>query len=139
MRIYSKKTFALGPGAIRNSDSIDLFITKPLTFQDLPDKYTKDKTFIRAVRCHDIEIIDNGVTEKGVDGTSAPIVDKPVEEVKTEEVKKVDENEFYNELKAMNREETLKVASEKGIAVEDGEELKKIKSKIMKAFKEENV
>ena len=50
MRIFSKKRFAIGPGAIRGTDKIELFVTNPGTFQDMPEKYKDDATFKLAVK-----------------------------------------------------------------------------------------
>ena len=57
IRIFSKRAFAIGPGASRDG-SVDSFITVPNAIQDMPDKYENDKTFRHAVECGDIQIMN---------------------------------------------------------------------------------
>ena len=40
IRIFSKKAFAFGPGAVQGSDVIENFVTVPGTFQDMPEPET---------------------------------------------------------------------------------------------------
>ena len=129
IRIYSKKAFAIGPGAQRGSSEIESFITIPMAFQDMPEKYTTDPTFKLAVRAGDITVINSSVVEKVVDGTEAEIDDQ---------AKATTEEEFYALLKGMNEEDTIKEAEKFGLEKENGEQLKKFKSRIMKAYKEAN-
>lgn len=78
MRIFSKKRFAIGPGAIRGTDKIELFVTNPGTFQDMPEKYKDDATFKLAVKAGEIEVIDRAPR-----ATGASLEDKKDEVVET--------------------------------------------------------
>ena len=129
IRIYSKKAFAIGPGAQRGSTEIESFITIPMAFQDMPDKYVNDPTFKLAVKSGDITVINSSAVEKVTEGTKAEIDDQ---------AKATTEEEFYALLKGMNEEDTIKEADKLGLEREDGEQLKKFKSRIMKAYKEAN-
>lgn len=129
VRIYSKKAFAIGPGAQRGSTEIESFITIPMSFQDMPDKYINDPTFKLAVKAGDITVINSSAVEKVTEGTKAEIDDQ---------AKATTEEEFYALLKGMNEEDTIKEADKLGLEREDGEQLKKFKSRIMKAYKEAN-
>lgn len=129
IRIYSKKAFAIGPGAQRGSTEIESFITIPMSFQDMPDKYINDPTFKLAVKAGDITVINSSAVEKVTEGTKAEIDDQS---------KATTEEEFYALLKGMNEEDTIKEADKLGLEREDGEQLKKFKSRIMKAYKEAN-
>lgn len=129
IRIYSKKAFAIGPGAQRGSTEIESFITIPMSFQDMPDKYINDPTFKLAVKSGDITVINSSAVEKVTEGTKAEIDDQ---------AKATTEEEFYALLKGMNEEDTIKEADKLGLEREDGEQLKKFKSRIMKAYKEAN-
>ena len=96
IRIYSKKAFSIGPGANRVDGSVENFITTPLAFQDMPEKYKDDPTFKLAVSCGDITVI-----EKKAAVPSAAIVEPKKEEDKEEEVRETDYpvEKFYEELR----------------------------------------
>ena len=91
IRIYSKKAFSIGPGANRVDGSVENFVTTPMAFQDMPEKYKDDPTFKLAVSCGDITVI-----EKKAAVPSAAIVEPKKEEVK-EEVPETDDpvEKFY--------------------------------------------
>lgn len=131
IRIYSKAAFAFGPGAQQGTDVIDSFVTVPGSFQDMPEKYTQDPTFKRAVQFHEVEIIEkktfiqenkaeNEVTVE--DGNKDDTVVDPVEK-------------FYEELKGMNKEQTAEIAKKYGAEFVEGDALKMNKKRVMEAYK----
>lgn len=129
MKIFSKKAFAIGEGAKRNSDIIDLFVTVPLSFQEMPDKYKDDPTFKLAVSSGDITIV-NGDEEKVKAIENGEFKDEPEETPVMSEVEA-----FYEELKAMNREDTMKLVEKYNVVVNNGDKLGQIKKRIFEAYK----
>lgn len=130
MRIFSKKAFAIGPGAQKGLDTVELFVTVPKAFQDMPDKYVDDPTFKLAVSSGDIIVADANNTEKKI--VDAEFSDVPQETAKDKiEV-------FYEELKAKNREETLKLADEYSVKYSDDDKLSNIKKRVFEAYKLNN-
>lgn len=130
MRIFSKKAFAIGPGAQKGLDTVELFVTVPKAFQDMPDKYADDPTFKLAVSFGDIIVADANNTEK-------KIVDAEFSDVPQETVKDKIEL-FYEELKAKNREETLKLADEYSVKYSDDDKLGNIKKRVFEVYKLNN-
>ncbi len=129
MKIFSKKAFAIGEGAKRNSDIIDLFVTVPLSFQEMPDKYADDPTFKLAVAAGEITIV-NGNEEKVKAIENGEFADVP------EEVPVMSETEaFYEELKGMNREETLTLAEKYNVTFNNNDKLGQIKKRVFEAYK----
>lgn len=126
MRIFSKKAFAIGPGAQRGSDEINSFITVPGAFQDMPDGYKNDPTFLLAVKAGDITIVDSKATEKMVQEQKTEINDKA-------EMTRV--QAFYEELKVMKGDELEKMAEKLGVEHKDNETVKNFKKRIMEAYK----
>lgn len=133
IRIYSKAAFAFGPGAQQGTDVIDSFVTVPGAFQDMPEKYTQDPTFKRAVQFHEVEIIEKKTFVQA-------------QQVKAEvETTAKDENEddtvvdpvekFYEELKGMNKEQTAELAKKYGAEFVEGDALKMNKKRVMEAYK----
>lgn len=133
IRIYSKAAFAFGPGAQQGTDVIDNFVTVPGAFQDMPEKYTQDPTFKRAVQFHEVEIIEKKAFVQS-------------QQVKAEvETTAKDENEddtavdpvekFYEELKGMNKEQTAELAKKYGAEFVEGDALKMNKKRVMEAYK----
>ena len=133
IRIYSKAAFAFGPGAQQGTDVIDSFVTVPGAFQDMPEKYTQDPTFKRAVQFHEVEIIEKKTFVQA-------------QHVKSEvETETKDENEddtavdpvekFYEELKGMNKEQTAELAKKYGAEFVEGDALKMNKKRVMEAYK----
>lgn len=129
MKIFSKKAFAIGEGAKRNSDIIDLFVTVPLSFQEMPDKYKDDPTFKLAVSSGDITIV-NGNEEKVKAIENGEFKDEPEEAPVMSEVEA-----FYEELKGMNRDDTMKLVEKYNVVVNDGDKLGQIKKRIFEAYK----
>ena len=133
IRIYSKAAFAFGPGAQQGTDVIDSFVTVPGAFQDMPEKYSQDPTFKRAVQFHEVEIIEKKTFVQA-------------QQVKAEvETTAKDENEddttvdpvekFYEELKGMNKEQTAELAKKYGAEFVEGDALKMNKKRVMEAYK----
>ena len=128
IRIFSKKAFAIGPGAQRGTSEIDSFVTVPGAFQDMPDKYQDDPTFKLAVKSGDITIVDNAAVKHEFESEKheAVIDDKPHES---------ELEAFYEELKVMNREDTIKTAEKFNLEMNDNEKLGQFKKRIIEAYK----
>ena len=131
IRIYSKAAFAFGPGAQQGTDVIDSFVTVPGAFQDMPEKYTQDPTFKRAVQFHEVEIIEKKVFVQAnkVEGETT------VEDEKTDGDAVDPVEKFYEELKGMNKEQTAELAKKYGAEFVEGDALKMNKKRVMEAYK----
>ena len=133
IRIYSKAAFAFGPGAQQGTDVIDSFVTVPGAFQDMPEKYTQDPTFKRAVQFHEVEIIEKKTfvqaqqTKAEVENTAK---DENEDDTAVDPVEK-----FYEELKGMNKEQTEELAKKYGAEFVEGDALKMNKKRVMEAYK----
>lgn len=128
IRIFSKRAFAIGPGASRDG-SVDSFITVPNAIQDMPDKYENDKTFRHAVECGDIQIMNAPVSV-----ASASVSDKTFDD--SENVSSVDPvEEFYESLKIKNKEEVKKLAEEYGAEYIETDKLSQNKKRVFEAYK----
>lgn len=133
IRIYSKAAFAFGPGAQQGTDVIDSFVTVPGAFQDMPEKYTHDPTFKRAVQFHEVEIIEKKAfvqaqqtkVEVETDAENGNKDDTAVDPVE----------KFYEELKGMNKEQTAEIAKKYGAEFVEGDALKMNKKRVMEAYK----
>ena len=131
IRIYSKKAFSIGPGANRVDGSVENFITTPMAFQDMPEKYKDDPTFKLAVSCGDITVI-----EKKAAVPSAAIVEPEKEEGK-EEVTETDDpvEKFYEELRGKKADEVKELAEKYGAEFIDGDKLSVNKKRVLEAYK----
>lgn len=130
IRIFSKRAFAIGPGASRDG-SIDSFITVPNAIQDMPDKYESNKTFRHAVECGDIQIMNAPVA---VAVASASVADKTFDD--SENVSSVDPvEEFYESLKIKNKDEVKKLAEEYGAEYIETDKLSQNKKRVFEAYK----
>lgn len=131
IRIYSKAAFAFGPGAQQGTDVIDSFVTVPGSFQDMPEKYTQDPTFKRAVQFHEVEIIEKKtfVQVNKAEGETT------VEDEKTDGDADDPVEKFYEELKGMNKEQTAELAKKYGAEFVEGDALKMNKKRVMEAYK----
>lgn len=128
IRIFSKRAFAIGPGASRDG-SVDSFITVPNAIQDMPDKYENDKTFRHAVECGDIQIMNASASV-----ASASVADKTFDD--PENVSSVDPvEEFYESLKIKNKEEVKKLAEEYGAEYIETDKLSQNKKRVFEAYK----
>lgn len=133
IRIYSKAAFAFGPGAQQGTDVIDSFVTVPGAFQDMPEKYTQDPTFKRAVQFHEVEIIEK---KAFVQAQQTKVEVETETENKNENDTVVDPVEkFYEELKGMNKEQTAELAKKYGAEFVEGDALKMNKKRVMEAYK----
>lgn len=133
IRIYSKAAFAFGPGAQQGTDVIDSFVTVPGSFQDMPEKYTQDPTFKRAVQFHEVEIIEK---KAFVQDQQTKVEVETETENKNEDDTVVDPVEkFYEELKGMNKEQTAELAKKYGAEFVEGDALKMNKKRVMEAYK----
>lgn len=133
IRIYSKAAFAFGPGAQQGTDVIDSFVTVPGAFQDMPEKYTQDPTFKRAVQFHEVEIIEK---KAFVQAQQTKVEVETENENKNEDDAAVDPVEkFYEELKGMNKEQTAELAKKYGAEFVEGDALKMNKKRVMEAYK----
>lgn len=133
IRIYSKAAFAFGPGAQQGTDVIDSFVTVPGAFQDMPEKYTQDPTFKRAVQFHEVEIIEK---KAFVQAQQTKVEVDTENENKNEDDAAVDPvKKFYEELKGMNKEQTAELAKKYGAEFVEGDALKMNKKRVMEAYK----
>ena len=132
IRIYSKKAFSIGPGANRTNGSVENFVTVPMSFQDMPEKYKDDPTFKLAVSCGDITVI-----EKKAAVPSATIVEPEKEEEKEEEVSETDDpvEKFYEELRGKKADEVKELAEQYGAEFIDGDKLSVNKKRVLEAYK----
>ena len=131
IRIYSKKAFSIGPGANRIDGSVENFITTPMAFQDMPEKYKDDPTFKLAVSCGDITVI-----EKKVAVPSSTIVEPENEKDEEDEATESDAVEkFYEELRGKKAEEVKELAEKYGAEFIDGDKLSVNKKRVLEAYK----
>ena len=131
IRIYSKKAFSIGPGANRIDGSVENFITTPMAFQDMPEKYKDDPTFKLAVSCGDITVI-----EKKVAVPSAAIIEPENEEDKEDEATESDAVEkFYEELRGKKAEEVKELAEKYGAEFIHSDKLSMNKKRVFEAYK----
>lgn len=128
IRIFSKKAFAFGPGAVQGSDVIENFVTVPGTFQDMPDKYQDDLTFKMAVKYKEVEIVQHEVQIH-----AASKVEETVAEAKSDSDDSVEK--FYEELKLKNKDEVKELADKYGAEFVDSDPLKINKKRVMEAYK----
>lgn len=130
IRIYSKAAFLIGPGAQHGSSEIISFVTVPGAFQDMPDTFKNDPTFLLAVKSGDITVITGNEVQREVEKN--PLAN-------ANEASPMDETEtFYNELKVLNREEAIKLAEKYGVSVDGAEKLSLVKKRIFEAYKVSN-
>ena len=131
IRIYSKKAFSIGPGANRIDGSVENFITTPMAFQDMPEKYKDDPTFKLAVSCGDITVIEKKATV-----SSASVVEPENEEDKEDEATESDAVEkFYEELRGKKAEEVKELAEKYGAEFIPSDKLSMNKKRVFEAYK----
>ena len=128
IRIYSKKAFSIGPGANRVDGSVENFITTPMAFQDMPEKYKDDPTFKLAVSCGDITVI-----EKKAAIPSDIIVEPENEEDEATESDAVEK--FYEELRGKKAEEVKELAEKYGAEFIPSDKLSMNKKRVFEAYK----
>ena len=128
IRIYSKKAFSIGPGANRIDGSVENFITTPMAFQDMPEKYKDDPTFKLAVSCGDITVIEKKATV-----SSASVVEPENEEDEATESDAVEK--FYEELRGKKAEEVKELAEKYGAEFIPDDKLSMNKKRVFEAYK----
>ena len=128
IRIYSKKAFSIGPGANRVDGSVENFITTPMAFQDMPEKYKDDPTFKLAVSCGDITVI-----EKKAAIPSDIIIEPENEEDEATESDAVEK--FYEELRGKKAEEVKELAEKYGAEFIPSDKLSMNKKRVFEAYK----
>lgn len=135
IRIFSKKSFAIGPGAQRGSSTVDIFQTVPLSFQDMPEKYENDPTFKLAVKAGDIVIV-NQQTVKAIEAAPDKVVDPSMdEEVETVEKSEEEIASYKESLKKMNTEEVKAEAEKYGAEFVEDDKLSANKKRVLEAYK----
>lgn len=131
IRIYSKKAFSIGPGANRIDGSVENFITTPMAFQDMPEKYKDDPTFKLAVSCGDITVI-----EKKAAIPSDIIIEPENEKDEEDEATESDAVEkFYEELRGKKAEEVKELAEKYGAEFIPSDKLSMNKKRVFEAYK----
>ena len=128
MRIFSKKSFALGEGVTKNNPDGVSIVTVPGTFQTIPDYLVNDPMFKAAKVEGSILVVNDKNDEAKAEATANE------GNVKDLNVKS-DAEKFYEELKAKDRDQTLEIAEQYGIKVAADTKLSKIKQMIMSAYK----
>ena len=131
IRIYSKKAFSIGPGANRIDGSVENFITTPMAFQDMPEKYKDDPTFKLAVSCGDITVIEKKATV-----SSASVIEPENEKDEEDEATESDAVEkFYEELRGKKAEEVKELAEKYGAEFIPDDKLSMNKKRVFEAYK----
>lgn len=128
IRIFSKRSFAIGPGAQQGNPEIESFVTVPGAFQDMPEKYVNDPTFKLAVKAGEITVINNTSVGKKLEN------DEQKAEV-NDQASMSELEAFYEELKVKNREDTIELGDKFGLEINDNEKLGAFKKRIMEAYK----
>lgn len=139
IRIYSKKAFAFGSGASRDGKEVDLFVTTPRAFQEMPEKYMTDETFKLAVICGDV-VVYNAAPH--ISATTIHSVEQAEETFDDEHSGDTEENdkeklisEFRENLKIANAEKVAELATEYGAEFVKTDALKINKKRVMEAYK----
>lgn len=136
IRIYSKKAFSIGPGANRTNGSVENFVTIPMAFQDMPEKYKDDPTFKLAVKCGDITVIEkkpqiqSAVVEQDESPVDGDINKNDSNDDAVDPVEK-----FYEELKGKKAEEVEQLAKKYGAEFIKGDKLSMNKKRVLEAYK----
>lgn len=128
MRIFSKKSFALGEGVTKNNPDGVSIVTVPGTFQTIPDYLVNDPMFKAAKAEGSILVVNDKNDEAKAEATASEGAVKDLNA-------KSDAEKFYEELKGKDREQTLEIAEQYGIKVAADTKLGKIKQMIMTAYK----
>ena len=128
MRIFSKKSFALGEGVTKNNPDGGSIVTVPGTFQTIPDYLVNDPMFKAAKAEGSILVVNDKNDEAKAEATASEGAVKDLNA-------KSDAEKFYEELTSKDREQTLEIAEQYGIKVAADTKLGKIKQMIMSAYK----
>lgn len=128
MKIYSKKAFAIGPGAQKGSTEVECFVTVPCAFQNMPEKYVNDPTFKLAVQCGDITVVGNRAQQVEIENEHP--------EAEVSHTAAMDEFEaFYEELKGMSKEDALKLGEKYNVSPKKDEKVGQFKKRLFEAYK----
>lgn len=122
IRIYSKKTFSIGPGATKDG-KVDEFITVPRAIQEIDEKYTEDATFKLAVKSGDIQIMQSPI--------EVPVYNNSNEK----EVVKDPVKTFYDSLKGKDSREIRELSSKYGAEFVEDDKLSANKKRVLEAYK----
>lgn len=136
IRIYSKKSFAIGPGASRGGTVDKQFITVPQAIQEMPEGLAKDPTFKLAVKAGDIIVMTKEVVSPAVANSVPDDVLDEIDKTNSEETgldAKV--KEFYNTLKTKNHAEVKELAEEYGAEFVESDKLSMNKKRVLEAYK----
>lgn len=131
MRIFSKKAFAIGPGAQQGTDEINSFITVPGAFQEMPDQYANDPTFKLAVKAGDITVVANSAQQAEIERHEADKGTGTQEDAPVQTPLQA----FYEELKMMKQDEVTALAEKYNVTPKNGEKLKELKKRVFEAYK----
>lgn len=130
IRIYSKKAFAIGPGAQQGNPVIDSFVTVPMAFQDMPEKYVGDTTFKAAVKAGDITVIEHKAVIPVNPVTPSVAPSAEVASNATDPV-----SEYYEKVKGMSKDEVKAECEKYKAEFVESDKLKDNKKRLMEAFK----
>ena len=139
MRIYSKQAFLIGPGYCKNGNTEEVFKTVPFSFQDMPDKFSEDKTFKAAVKAGLI-IPYNAAPVVNVGSVNTPTDEGKAEsepDASSSEHKEQLESieDFYTTLKTKAKEEVQKLADKYGAEFIKDDKLSENKKRVFEAYK----
>lgn len=126
IRIFSKKAFAIGPGAQQGNPEIESFVTVPGAFQDMPEKYQNDPTFKLAVKAGEITIITGSSVEKQMEDDEQ-VVDDQAHQTALEA--------FYEELKVMGKDDAIALGEKYELKPKNNEKMGQFKKRIFEAYK----
>lgn len=128
IRIYSKKAFAIGPGAQQGNPEVESFITVPGAFQDMPDKYRNDPTFKLAVKAGEITVINSVSVERQIEN------EHPVTEL-DDKAGQTSLQAFFEELKVMSRDAAFELGEKYDVKPLNNEKLGAYKKRVLEAYK----
>lgn len=126
IRIFSKKAFAIGPGAQQGNPEVESFITVPGAFQDMPEKYKNDPTYLLAVKAGDITVVTGSSVEKQMEED---------EQVIDDQAHQTALQAFYEELKVMGKGDAIALGEKYELKPKNGEKMGAFKKRIMEAYK----
>lgn len=129
IRIYSKKCFALGPGAMRGTTDVVSVMTVPNAWQDVDEALKEDPTFKLAMKTGDIVIAEH---------QPMIAVDTHFEDVKGEAESDAEVDpitEYIEKVKLMNAAEVKEECEKYGAEFHEDDKLKENKKRLMAAYK----
>lgn len=127
IRIFSKKAFAIGPGAQQGNPEVESFITVPGAFQDMPEKYKNDPTYLLAVKAGDITVVTGSSVEKQMEEDNEQVIDDQAHQTALQA--------FYEELKVMGKDDAIALGEKYELKPKNGEKMGAFKKRIMEAYK----